>query len=85
MVAFFKSAATQYVYMQWWYSDGSHRFYGTVSLNYIISVQRPTLLFILVPLVEAEPAENITFVIEPADQIFESHHRIHVKCDRLQP
>ena len=50
-------------------SAGSHQFYKTVSWNF-----RPALLFTLVPLVVIEPAENITFVMEPADRKFESQH-----------
>ena len=53
---------------------GFSRFYRTVSRNRIRSANRPALLFILVTLVEVQPAENITFVMEPADKKIESHH-----------
>ena len=53
---------------QWWELAVSHRFYRTVSPNFIRSANRPRLLFILVLLVETESAEKITFVIEPADK-----------------
>ena len=43
---------------------GFNWFYRTVSQNVTRSSNQPALLFILVPLVEAEPAENITLVME---------------------
>ena len=61
-------------YNQWWDLAGSHRFYRTVSGNFIRTANRLALLLILVPIVETELADNITSVIEPADEKFESHH-----------
>ena len=43
-------------------------FYIIVSQSFTRSANRPALLFILVPLVEAEPAENITLVMEPPEK-----------------
>ena len=58
-------AATQ-TYMQWWDSTGS------IKSSHKILLHQPTgqhyLLFILVPLVETEPAENITLVMEPPEK-----------------
>ena len=41
-------------------------FYRIVSQNFTTSANQPALLFILLPLVETEPAENITVVMETA-------------------
>ena len=49
-----------------------------VSQNFVISANRSALLLILVPLVETESAENLTFVIEPADKKSEFDHRASV-------
>ena len=46
-------------YIQWWDSAGSHRFYRTVSGNFITTANRLALLLIVVPLVETELADNI--------------------------
>ena len=54
-----------------WDSAGLHRFCRIVSRNSIRSANRSALLFILVPLVKTEPAENITFAIKPADKKFD--------------
>ena len=55
---------------------GFDRFYRTVSQNIVRSANRPALLFILGPLVETEPAENLTFVMEPEKKI-KNFHVIH--------
>ena len=47
---------------------GFNWFYRIVSQNFTRSVNRPALLFILVPLVETEPAENINVVMEPREK-----------------
>ena len=47
---------------------GFNWFYIIVSQNFTRSANRPALLFILVPLVEIEPAENITLVMEPPEK-----------------
>ena len=47
---------------------GFNWFYRIVSQNFTISANWPALLFILVPLVETEPAENITLVMEPPEK-----------------
>ena len=47
---------------------GFNWFYRMVSQNFTRSANWPALLFILVPLVETEPAENITLVIEPPEK-----------------
>ena len=47
---------------------GFNRFYRIVSQNFTRSANQPALLFILVPLVETEPAENITLVMEPPEK-----------------
>ena len=49
---------------------GFNWFYIIVPQNFIRSANRPALLFILVPLVETEPAENITLVVEPPEKKF---------------
>ena len=46
-------------YSQWWDLAGSHRFYRTVSGNFIGAANRLALLHILVPLVETELADNV--------------------------
>ena len=46
-----------------WDLAGSYWFYGTVSQNFVGSANQQALLFIiLVPLIETEPAENITLL-----------------------
>ena len=57
---------------------GFNWFYKIVSQNFTVSANQPALLFILVPLVKTEPAENITSVMEPPEKKFESHHCIHI-------
>ena len=49
---------------------GFSQFYRIVSRNFTRSVNWPALLFILVPLVETELAENITLVMEPPEKNF---------------
>ena len=53
------SLAKRDVYNQWWDSAGSHRFYRTVSGNFIRTANRLALLLILVSLVETELDDNI--------------------------
>ena len=47
---------------------GFNWFYIIASQNFTRSANRPALLFVLVPLVETEPAENITLVMEPPEK-----------------
>ena len=47
---------------------GFNGFYIIVSQNFTRSVNRPALLFILVPVVETEPAENKTLAMEPPEK-----------------
>ena len=50
---------------------GFNWFYIIVSQNFTRSANRPALVYIiLVPLVETEPAENITLVMEPPEKKF---------------
>ena len=53
---------------------GFNWFHRIITQNFTRSANRPALLFTLVPLVEIEPAENITLVIEPPEKKFQSHH-----------
>ena len=46
------------------------RFYKIVSRNFTRSANWPALLFILAPLLETEPVENTTLVMEPAKKKF---------------
>ena len=43
-------------------------FYMIVPQNFTRAANRPALLFILVPLVETETAENIILVMEPPEK-----------------
>ena len=58
---------------------GFNWFYRIVSQNFTGSANRPALLFILVPVVEIEPAENITLVMEPPEKKFQSHHCLQTR------
>ena len=58
---------------------GFNWFYGIVSQNFTKSANRLALLFIFVPLVETEPAENITLIMEPPEKKkIQSHHCLHM-------
>ena len=75
----FGPASSSLVWPGWnisqrWDSASQYRLYKPFRRIFIGSANRPALLFILVPYVEAtEPAENTAFAMELNDKKFESH------------